>query len=79
MFRAGVKVFYRLDQPDGANGDHVLLRHAAVLVLFGKIDHQPQVVSDEVIARGGIPRHHPDQQGPFPAPVSAAAAGWARR
>ena len=61
----GRKSVHRLDQPDGANGDHVLLRHAAVLVLFGKIDHQPQVVGDEVIARGGISRHHPGQQGLF--------------
>ena len=61
----GRKGVHRLDQPDGANGDHVLLRHTAVLVLFGKVDHQTQVVGDEVIARGGIPRHHPGQQGLF--------------
>ena len=62
VFRKGVD---RFDQPDGTDGDHVLGRDAGVLVLFGKVDHQPQVMGDEVIARGGIPRHHPGQQGLF--------------
>ena len=37
---------HRLDEADGADGDHVLLGDAAVLVLFGKVDHQTQVVGD---------------------------------
>ena len=55
----------RFDQPDGADGDHVLGRDAGVFVLFGKVDHQPQVVGDEVIPRGAVACHHPGEQGFF--------------
>ena len=47
MLRSGREGVHGLDEPDGANADHVLGGHAAALVLFGKVDHQPQVVGDE--------------------------------
>ena len=54
-----------LDQPDGADADQVLGGHTAVLVLFGKVHHQPQIVQDERIAGVCLSGGHAGQQGFF--------------
>ena len=51
-----------LDEPDGANGDEVLHADSAALILSRNIDHQPQVVFDELVAHGGIAGGQAGQQ-----------------
>ena len=44
----------RLDQPDGADADEVVLVAGQGVVFFGDVGHQPQVVADDLLPRGGV-------------------------
>ena len=56
---------HSLDEPDGADGHHVLRGDAAALVFLRKVHHQPQVMGDELIPGGGVAVGHPGQKGFF--------------
>ena len=49
----GSKLSHRLDEPDGADGDQVLLVVLPGVIFFYDVGHQPQVVLDEDLAGGG--------------------------
>ena len=51
----GIKGIYRFHQPDGADGNKILLIARQGVIFFYDVRHQPQIVTDQLFPRGGIP------------------------
>ena len=51
---AGIKGVHRLHEPDGADGNKVLLISRQGVVFFYDVRYQPQIVADQLFPRGGI-------------------------
>ena len=51
----GNKGIYRFHQPDGADGNKILLIARPGVVFFYDVRHQPQIVPDQFFPGGGIP------------------------
>ena len=51
----GIKGIYRFHQPDGADGNKILLITRQGVIFFYDVRHQPQIVADQLFPGGGIP------------------------
>ena len=51
----GIKGIYRFHQPDGADGNKILLIARQGVIFFYDVRHQPQIVADQLFPGGGIP------------------------
>ena len=51
----GIKGIYRFHQPDGADGNKILLVARQGVIFFYDMRHQPQIVADQLFPGGGIP------------------------
>ena len=51
----GIKGIYRFHQPDGADGNKILLIARQGVIFFYDMRHQPQIVPDQLFPGGGIP------------------------
>ena len=56
---------YCFNQADGADADKIILPAGNGIILFYNMCHQPQVVTDQRFARGGIPGAHGGEGGLF--------------
>ena len=52
----GIKGIYRFHQPDGADGNKILLITRQGVIFFYDVRHQPQIVPDERFPRRGVAR-----------------------
>ena len=50
----GIKGIYRFHQPDGADGNKILLVAWQGVIFFYDVRHQPQIVADQLFPGGGI-------------------------
>ena len=50
----GIKGIYRFHQPDGADGNKILLITRQGVIFFYDVRHQPQIVADQLFPGGGI-------------------------
>ena len=50
----GIKGIYCFHQPDGTDGNKIILITGQGIVFFDDVRHQPQVVPDELFPRGGV-------------------------
>ena len=50
----GIKGIYRFHQPDGADGNKILLIARQGVIFFYDVRHQPQIVADQLFPGGGI-------------------------
>ena len=72
----GIEGVHRFHQPDGADGNEVVLIGGEGVVLFDNVGHQPQVVTDEFFPCSRVARLQrrkgrklfPGGQGPWEAP-----------
>lgn len=48
-----VKGIHRFDEPDGPDGDQIILRRRGRIVFFGHMGYQPQIVANQAIPRLG--------------------------
>ena len=51
----GIKGIYRFHQPDGADGNKILLIARQGVIFFYDVRHQPQIVPDQLFPGGGVP------------------------
>ena len=61
----GIKGIYCFHQPDGADGNKILLIARQGVVFFYDVRHQPQIVADQLFPRGGIPGAQSAEGGGF--------------
>ena len=61
----GIKGIYRFHQPDGADGNKILLIARQGVIFFYDVRHQPQIVADQLFSGGGIPGVQGAESGGF--------------
>ena len=61
----GIKGIYRFHQPDGADGNKILLITRQGVIFFCDVRHQPQIVADQLFPGGGIPGAQGAESGGF--------------
>ena len=61
----GIKGIYRFHQPDGADGNKILLIARQGVIFFYDVRHQPQIVADQLFPGGGIPGGQGAESGGF--------------
>ena len=61
----GIKGIYRFHQPDGADGNKILLITRQGVIFFYDVRHQPQIVADQLFPGGGIPGAQGTESGGF--------------
>ena len=61
----GIKGIYRFHQPDGADGNKILLIARQGVIFFYDMRHQPQIMPDQLFPSGGIPGAQGAESGGF--------------